>query len=95
MENDKGFNIGDNEYETHYVEDTQNVSETAETTNEKPKQDVIKALNDKIKANMEETQVTFSDPYNSAELYKLMLQNGIGELHSDGGVTSKNVIDEL
>ena len=44
---------------------------------------------------MEETQVTFSNPYNSAELYKLMIQNGIGELHPDEGVTIKNVIDEL
>ena len=27
VENDKGFNIGDNEYETHYIDETQNVSE--------------------------------------------------------------------
>lgn len=95
VENDKGFNIGDNEYETHYIDETQNVSEETNPTEEKPKQDVIEALNNKVKANMEETQVTFSNPYNSAELYKLMIQNGIGELHPDGGVTTKNVIDEL
>lgn len=95
VENDKGFNIGDNEYETHYIDETQNVSEETNPTDEKPRQDVIEALNNKVKANMEETQVTFSNPYNSAELYKLMIQNGIGELHPDGGVTTKNVIDEL
>ena len=95
VENDKGFNIGDNEYETHYIDKTQNVSEETNPTDEKPKEDVIEALNNKVKANMEETQVTFSNPYNSAELYKLMIQNGIGELHPDGGVTTKNVIDEL
>lgn len=95
VENDKGFNIGDNEYETHYIDETQNVSEETNPTDEKPKQDVIDALNNKVKANMEETQATFSNPYNSAELYKLMIQNGIGELHPDGGVTTKNVIDEL
>ena len=95
VENDKGFNVGDNEYETHYIDETQNVSEETNPTDEKPRQDVIEALNNKVKANMEETQVTFSNPYNSAELYKLMIQNGIGELHPDGGVTTKNVIDEL
>lgn len=26
VENDKGFNIGDNEYETHYIGETRNVS---------------------------------------------------------------------
>lgn len=95
VENDKGFNIGDNEYETHYIDETQSVSEETNSADEKPKQDVIEALNNKVKANMEETQVTFSNPYNSAELYKLMIQNDIGELHPDGGVTTKNVIDEL
>lgn len=95
VENDKGFNVGDNEYETRYIDKTQNVSEETNPTDEKPRQDVIEALNNKVKANMEETQVTFSNPYNSAELYKLMIQNGIGELHPDGGVTTKNVIDEL
>ena len=63
VENDKGFNIGDNEYETHYIDETQNVSEETNPTDEKPKQDVIEALNNKVKANMEETQVTFSNPY--------------------------------
>lgn len=67
VENDKGFNIGDNEYETHYIDETQNVSEETNPTDEKPKQDVIDALNNKVKANMEETQVTFSNPYNSAD----------------------------
>lgn len=95
VENDKGFNIGDNEYETHYIGETRNVSGETNHADEKPKQDVIEALNNKVKANTEETRVTFSNPYNSAELYKLMMQNGIGELHQDGGVTSKNVIDEL
>lgn len=95
VENDKGFNIGDNEYETHYIDETQSVSEETNSADEKPKQDVIEALNNKVKANMEETQITFSNPYNSAELYKLMIQNGIGELHPDGGVTTKNVIDKL
>ena len=95
VENDKGFNIGDNEYETHYIGETRNVSGETNHADEKTKQDVIEALNNKVKANTEETRVTFSNPYNSAELYKLMMQNGIGELHQDGGVTSKNVIDEL
>lgn len=95
VENDKGFNIGDNGYETHCIDETQNVPEETNPTDEKPRQDVIEALNNKVKADMEETQVTFSNPHNSAELYKLMIQNGIGELHPDGGVTTKNVIDEL
>lgn len=95
VENDKGFNIGDNEYETHYIDETRNVSGETNHADEKPKQDVIEALNNKVKANTEETRVTFSNPYNSAELYKLMMQNGIGELHPDGGVTTKNVINEL
>ena len=95
VENDKGFNIGDNEYETDYIGETRNVSGETNHADEKPKQDVIEALYNKVTANTEETRVTFSNPYNSAELYKLMMQNGIGELHQDGGVTSKNVIDEL
>ena len=32
VENDKGFNIGDNEYETHYIDETQNVSEETNPT---------------------------------------------------------------
>ena len=95
VENDNGFNIGDNEYETHYVDETQNVSVETETTEEKPKQDVIEALNNKVKATMEETQVTFSNPYNSAELYKLMIGKGLGDSQSNSGVTIKPVIDEL
>lgn len=95
VENEKGFNIGENEYETHYVDETRNVQEEAAPDNEKPKQNIIETLNSKVKANMEETQVTFSDPYNSAELYKLMMRNGIGEMHPDGGVTNKSQIDEL
>lgn len=95
VENDKGFNIGGDEYATHYIDETQNASEDMNHTDEKPKQDVIETLSNKVKVNMEETQVTFSNPYNSAELYKLMMQNGIGELHYDGGVTTKNIIDEL
>ena len=63
VENDKGFNIGDNEYETHFIDETQNVSEETHPTDEKPRQDVIEALNNKAKANMEETLVTFSNPY--------------------------------
>ena len=96
VENDKGFNIGDNEYETHYIDKTQNVSEETNPTDEKPRQDVIEATEQtRSRLTWKETQVTFSNPYNSAELYKLMIQNGIGELHPDGGVTTKNVIDEL
>jgi len=95
VENDKGFNIGDNEYETHYVDETQDVAKEAGSDSEKPKQNLIETLNSKVKANMEETQVTFSDPYNSAELYKLMMKNGIGGTHPDGGVTNKPIIDEL
>lgn len=95
VENDNGLNIGDNEYETHYVDETQNVSAETETTEEKPKQDVIEALNNKVKATMEETQVTFSNPYNSAELYKLMIGKGLGDSQPDVSVTTKPVIDEL
>lgn len=95
VENDKGFNVGDNEYETHYVDETQHVSVETETAEEKPKQDVIEALNNKVKATMEETQVTFSDPYNSAELYKLLMGKGLGNTQSNIDVTIKPVIDEL
>ena len=95
VENDKGFNIGDDEYETHYVDETQDVAKETGSDGEKPKQNLIETLNSKVKANMEETQVTFSDPYNSAELYKLMMKNGIGGTHPDGGVTNKPIIDEL
>lgn len=95
VENENGFNIGDNEYETHYVDETQNVQEETVPDTEKPKQNIIETQNSKVKANMEETQVTFSNPYNSAELYKLMMRNGIGEMHPDGGVTNKPQIDEL
>lgn len=95
VENEKGFNIGENEYETHYVDETRNVQGESAPDNEKPKQNIIETLNSKVKANMEETQVTFSDPYNSAELYKLMMRNGIGEMHPDSGVTNKSQIDEL
>ena len=95
VENENGFNIGDNEYETHYVDENQNVQEERVPDIEKPKQNIIETLNSKVKANMEETQVTFSNPYNSAELYKLMMRNGIGEMHPDSGVTNKPQIDEL
>ena len=95
VENDKGFNIGDNEYETHYIDETRNVSGETNHADEKPKQDVIEALNNTDRANTEPTRVTFPTPNHSAELYKMMMQNAIGELHPDGGVTTKNVIDEL
>lgn len=95
VENDKGFNIGDDEYKTHYVDETQDVAKETGSDSEKPKLNLIETLNSKVKANMEETQVTFSDPYNSAELYKLMMKNGIGGTHPDGGVTNKPIIDEL
>lgn len=95
VENDKGFNVGDNEYETQYADGTQDVSEEADTANEKPKTDVIETMNSKVMANMEETQVTFSDPFNSAELYKLMMRKGVGEVKPDGGVTNIPAINEL
>ena len=34
VENDKGFNVGDNEYETHYVDETQSVSDDKEPESE-------------------------------------------------------------
>lgn len=95
VENDKGFNVGDNEYETHYVDETQSVSDNKESDSEKPKQDVIEALNNRVKANMEEAQVTFSNPYNSADLYKLMVEKGLANPKSNGDVTTKPLIDEL
>lgn len=95
VENDKGFNVGDNEYETHYVDETQSVSDNKESDSEKPKQDVIEALNNKVMANMEEAQVTFSNPYNSADLYKLMIEKGLANPKSNGDVTTKPLIDEL
>ena len=95
VENDKGFNVGDNEYETHYVDETQSVSDNKESDSEKPKQDVIEALNNKVMANMEEAQVTFSNPYNSADLYKLMMEKGLANPKSNGDVTTKPLIDEL
>lgn len=52
VENDKGFNIGDNEYETHYIDETQSVSEETNSADEKPKQDVIEALNNKVKVTV-------------------------------------------
>lgn len=95
VENDKGFNVGDNEYETHYVDETQSVSDNKESDSEKPKQDVIEALNNKVMANMEEAQVTFSNPYNSTDLYKLMIEKGLANPKSNGDVTTKPLIDEL
>ena len=95
VENDKGFNVGDNEYETHYVDETQSVSDNKESDSEKPKQDVIAALNSRVKANMEEARVTFSNPYNSADLYKLMVEKGLANPKSNGDVTTKPLIDEL
>lgn len=95
VENDKGFNVGDNEYETHYIDETQSVSDNKESDSEKPKQDVIEALNNRVKANMEEAQVTFSNPYNSADLYKLMVEKGLANPKSNGDVTTKPLIDEL
>ena len=95
VENDKGFNVGDNEYETHYVDEAQTVSENNSTDSEKPKQNVVEALNNKVMANMEEAQVTFSNPYNSADLYKLMMEKGLANPKSNGDVTTKPLIDEL
>ena len=95
VENAKGFNIGDNEYETHYVDEAQTVSENNSTDSEKPKQNVVEALNNKVKANMEEAQVTFSNPYNSADLYKLMMEKGLANPKSNDDVTTKPLIDEL
>lgn len=95
VENDKGFNVGDNEYESHYVDETQSVSDNKESDSEKPKQDVIEALNNKVMANMEEAQVTFSNPYNSTDLYKLMIEKGLANPKSNGDVTTKPLIDEL
>ena len=43
VENDKGFNVGDNEYETHYVDETQSVSDDKEPESEKHKQDVVES----------------------------------------------------
>ena len=41
VENDKGFNIGDNEYETHYINETRNVSGETNHADEKPKQHML------------------------------------------------------
>lgn len=95
VENDKGFNVGDNEYETHDVDETQSVSDDKEPESEKHKQDVVEAINHRIEEKMEETHATFSNPYNSAELYKLMMGKGLGNSPSNGGVTIKPAIDEL
>lgn len=95
VENDKGFNVGDNEYETHYVDEIQSVSEDKEPDDEKHKQDVVESINNRIEEKMEETQATFSNPHNSAELYKLMMGKGLGNSPSNEGVTIKPVIDEL
>ena len=95
VENDKGFNIGDNEYETHYIDETQSVSDDKEPESEKHKQDVVEAINHRIEERMEDTHATFSNPYNSAELYKLMMGKGLGNSPSNGGVTIKPAIDEL
>lgn len=48
VENDKGFNVGDNEYETRYVDETQSVSDDKEPESEKHKQDVVEAINHRI-----------------------------------------------
>ena len=95
VENDNGFNIGDNEYETHYVSETQNVTDEKNNNDEKAKQNIAEKLNEEVLSGMEETQVTFSDPYNATELYKLMLKNGVGSHQPHVGVTAKPAIDEL
>ena len=66
-----------------------------EPESEKHKQDVVEAINHRIEERMEETHATFSNPYNSAELYKLMMGKSLGNSPSNGGVTIKPAIDEL
>ena len=92
IENDEGFNVGENEYQTNYV------SSQEQQSNDKiesSQEDVVEKLNEKIKANMEEMQATFSNPYNAAELYKLLLTKGTAKSKSEVDITTKPVIDEL
>lgn len=92
VENDKGFNIGENEYETGYAEEPPSERPRSEG---KPRRNVVDMLNESVKTNMEETQVTFSNPYNAAELYKRMLEQGVGGQKAKSGLTAKPVINEL
>lgn len=92
-ENERGFNIGGNEYETRYAGETQDLNLSDDPG--KNAQDVMEELDRKIRANTEETHVTFSDPKNADELCRLIMKNGINGPKSDRTLTVKNSIDEL
>lgn len=94
-ENERGFNIGGNEYETRYAGETHDVNPADNSGKDKNGQDIMEALDRKIRANTEETHVTFSDPKNADELCRLMMEHGISGPKSERAVTVKNSIDEL
>lgn len=71
-ESDNGFSVGDNQYETNYEETPPEQAE-----NEKPQADLASQLENKLKDQLEETEVSYSDEVNREEMTRIMLSKGL------------------
>ena len=94
-ESESGFSIGNEEYTTEYLEqDTESPPPTATSTeDEPPKSSAIENLKTIAKEELDEVESFMSDPYNSEELYKAMLNKG--KLSGRPDLDWKPVINEL
>mgnify|MGYP001171195599 CR=1 FL=1 len=79
-ENENGFSIGDNEYET--ADNTACPpavgvkAEDAPADKPSPETKVLEKVKGKISSKLEEVNSYMSDPYNNEQLYKLMMGGG-------------------
>ena len=94
-ESESGFSIGDEEYTTEYLESENEAPPTTETPPEEnhSKSSAIDNLKTVVKEELEEVESYMSDPYNSEELYKAMLNKGRQSGRPD--LEWKSVINEL
>ena len=94
-ESESGFNIGKEEYTTEYLEaDSESPPETEEkAADAQPKSQAIEKLKSLAEEQLEDVEVSMSDPFNSDELYKAMLNEG--KLNGRPELDWKQVINEL
>lgn len=71
-ESDNGFSVGDNQYETNYEE-----TPPEQAKNEKSQTDLASQLENKLKDQLEETEVSYSDEVNREEMTRIMLSKGL------------------
>lgn len=94
-ESENGFNIGDEQYTTEYLEsETESPSEQEENKDKtKSGSKAVDNLTTIATEQLDKVDVSMSDPYNSDDLYKAMLHEG--KLTGRPELDWKQVINEL